>query len=135
MYTEQLTGHHEKIWQLVKPLQQYKEAQAVKAQAREISLLVSKLSGILSIHLAAEDKYLYPALLKDGDRKVRTTAEQFSREMGQLASVYAAYKDKFMTASQIEADPAGFLQQNQKVLSALANRLEREDRELYPLLK
>ena len=43
-------------------LQQYKTAAAVDAHAAELSTTLAKLAGLLSIHLAAEDNYLYPNL-------------------------------------------------------------------------
>ncbi len=135
MYIEQLTGHHEKIWQLIHELQSYKTDREVLDHAAKISLSIAKLSGILSIHLASEDKYLYPTLQKDSNPQICQTAEKFSNEMGHLAEVYSSYKDSFMVASKIQAAPAVFLTETQHVFTVLSERLHREDQELYPLLK
>ena len=79
--------------------------------------------------------FLYPALQKDPAAHIQQLAAKFSREMGTLADVYKAYRDRFMLTSQIEADPALFLKETARVLQALSNRLQKEDKELYPLLK
>ena len=135
MYMDQLNEHHKKLWDFLQKLQSYQSDAEVLAHGKEISATISQLSGILSVHLAAEDKYLYPALQKDPAAHIQQLAAKFSREMGTLADVYKAYRDRFMLTSQIEADPALFLQETAKVLQALSNRLQKEDKELYPLLK
>ncbi len=135
MYMDQLNEHHKKLWDFLQKLQSYQSDAEVLAHGKEISATISQLSGILSVHLAAEDKYLYPALQKDPAAHIQQLAAKFSREMGTLADVYKAYRDSFMLTSQIEADPALFLQETARVLQALSNRLQKEDKELYPLLK
>mgnify|MGYP003591475006 FL=1 len=135
MYMDQLNEHHKKLWDFLQKLQSYQSDAEVLAHGKEISATISQLSGILSVHLAAEDKYLYPALQKDPAAHIQQLAAKFSREMGTLADVYKAYRDRFMLTSQIEADPALFLQETARVLQALSNRLQKEDKELYPLLK
>ena len=135
MYMEQLNEHHQKLWAFIRSLQEYKTDAEVRTQAKEISSIISKLSGILSVHLAAEDNYLYPALQKNTDTRIQQTAARFSDEMGALAKVYSSYRNKFMLASQIEAAPADFLKETSGIIDALAKRLQKEDTELYPLLK
>ena len=131
MYMDQLNEHHKKLWDFLQKLQSYQSDAEVLAHGKEISTTISQLS----VHLAAEDKYLYPALQKDPAAHIQQLAAKFSREMGTLADVYKAYRDRFMLTSQIEADPALFLQETARVLQALSNRLQKEDKELYPLLK
>ena len=135
MYMDQLNEHHKKLWDFLQKLQSYQSDAEVLAHGKEIFATISQLSGILSVHLAAEDKYLYPALQKDPAAHIQQLAAKFSREMGTLADVYKAYRVRFMLTSQIEADPALFLQETARVLQALSNRLQKEDKELYPLLK
>ena len=135
MYMDQLNEHHKKLWDFLQKLQSYQSDAEVLAHGKEISATISQLSGILSVHLAAEDKYLYPALQKDPAAHIQQLAAKFSREMGTLADVYKAYRDRFMLTSQIEADPDLFLKETARVLQALSNRLQKEDKELYPLLK
>ena len=135
MYMEQLKEHHKKLWALVRSLQNYKTGEDGRRNARETSSVISKMSGILNVHLASEDKYLYPALQKNTDPAIRQTAVRFSNEMGSLSTVYASYRNRFMLTSQIEADPDGFLQETTKILAALIARFQKEDNELYPLIR
>ena len=135
MYMEQLNDHHQKLWEFIHDLQKYKTEAETASHAKEISSIISKLSGILSIHLAAEDQYLYPALQKDANPVIQQTATKFAQEMGTLAQTYKAYRDKFMLASQIEADPSLFQKETAVILTALTERLQKEDTALYPLIK
>lgn len=110
------------------------DGELLPADAAGTARTVAQLSGILSIHLAAEDKYLYPSLKNSPDDKIRAVAIRYEKEMGHLAATYTAYRNQYSTASRIEADPAGFTRETRRILQALSERLTREDRELYPLL-
>ena len=129
MYTGQLTDQHQKLWTLIHAMEN-----SSPADAAGTARTVAQLSGILSIHLAAEDKYLYPSLKNSPDDKIRAVAIRYEKEMGHLAATYTAYRNQYRTASRIEADPAGFTRETRRILQALSERLTREDRELYPLL-
>ena len=134
MYIDQLKKQHTEIARLTKELQHYTDAAAVTSKAAAIASTLSKLSGILSVHLAAEDKYLYPQLSKSEHPEVSRTAQAFFTDMGTLAPVYQDYKQRFLTASRIAAAPDAFLKDTPAVLGALSARLQKEDRELYPLV-
>ena len=69
MYIDQLKKQHTEIARLTKELQQYTDAAAVTSKAAAIASTLSKLSGVLSVHLAAEDKYLYPSSAKANTRR------------------------------------------------------------------
>ena len=102
--------------------------------ANELYMLRRELSSTLIAHLKAEDWVLYPRLLASVDEKVATTARAFSDEMGGLAEAYTAYVDKW-TATAIEQDWRGYCSDTQGIIEALTCRINRENRELYPLLE
>ncbi len=62
MYLDNFNQQHKDIKGLVATIQQYKFTQEVESHAGDIAGALAKLAGLLSIHLAAEDKYLYPSL-------------------------------------------------------------------------
>ena len=134
MYLDNLKNNHRDIYTHIHSLQQYKTAAAVDAHAAELSTTLAKLAGLLSIHLAAEDNYLYPNLAKSENEQVRKTSIAFHQEMGGLAKEFMAYKDTFMTATKIKQDPAGFLAATDAAVGSLLKRLEHEDCDLYPLV-
>lgn len=134
MYLELLNEHHASIRALLKTLDAASSEAAVTAHAEEISRAISRLAGLLSVHLAAEDKFLYPSLARSNDEKIRTTSAHFAEEMGDLANVFLSYKEDWMTPTKIRQDPAACLAATKNVLAALRERLGREDEQLYPLL-
>lgn len=87
------------------------------------------------MHLAAEDKFVYPVLIKHQNSKIKTTAEAFINEMGELAKIFEEYKMKYLGASKIAENATTFLLDSKKVFTALNERIRKEDLSLYPLLK
>ena len=100
----------------------------------ELYTLRRELSSTLIAHLKAEDWVLYPRLFASMDKKVAQTARAFSEEMGGLAQAYTAYADKW-TATAIEQDWRGYCCDTAGIIEALTCRINRENRELYPLLE
>ena len=64
MYLELLVDHHTSIHSLLKHLSAFTSASILAANAEEASRAVSRLAGLLTVHLAAEDKFLYPSLAR-----------------------------------------------------------------------
>lgn len=126
---------HDEVFEIVKKMRTYQNQEKVQEYAFEISKLLAQLSGILKVHLLSEDKFVYPALMKQQDVKVRTTAETFAKEMGELGAIFEVYKAKYLLASKIADDAVAFLAATKDVLIALENRINRENAYLYPLLK
>ncbi len=95
-------------------------------------------TGILDLEIpliASEDKFVYPVFSRHQDIKIRTAAEAFVNEMGELAKVFDEYKIKYLGASKITEDAVPFLLESKKGFSALNERIRKEDLSLYPLLK
>ncbi|MCE5287468.1 MAG: hemerythrin domain-containing protein [Pelosinus sp.] len=126
---------HKEVFDLLNKIQAYQNQEQVKENAFEISKLLAQLSGIIKIHLASEDKFVYPVLIKHQDDQIRNTAKTFADEMGTLAKVFEEYKIKYLGASKIAENAATFLAETVKVFSALKERIRKEDVSLYPLLK
>ncbi len=57
----------------------------------------------------------------------------YINEMGNLAEKYVEFKDKYNTSIKIANNVSGFKKEYRFILSALENRLKKEDLELYPL--
>lgn len=90
------------------------------------------LAAHLRVHLAAEDHGLYPHMRKSQDPQLRSTAEQFGTEMGGLEQAFTAYAQAW-TEGAIRGDARGFTSATTGVLTALRQRIERENSTLYPL--
>ncbi|CQR75029.1 hypothetical protein SOV_35330 [Sporomusa ovata DSM 2662] len=130
-----LVRQHNEVIDLVDKINTYQSQEQVKENALEISNMLARLSGIIKMHLASEDKFVYPVLIKHTDSQIRNTAEAFVNEMGELAKVFEKYKMKFLGSSKIAENAADFLVESKIVFSALSERIKKENSLLYPLVK
>ncbi len=98
-------------------------------------LHVSRLAGLLKIHLLEEDEFLYPKLMNCADDIVKNMAEQYNVEMGSLAAEYAVFKGKYNMANKIKDNLEEFLTEGRRIIHALKKRIEKENSGLYRLAK
>lgn len=99
----------------------------------ELASIRWRLKHVLVVHLAKEDRHLYPQLQNCGEARVRALATRFASEMGNLAAVYLAYTREW-TAQKVAADLQGFSTATLSVMRALRQRILREKRDLYPMM-
>jgi hypothetical protein len=102
-----------------------------RTNATLIAELINKTTGVLNMHLASEDSFVYPKLLESSDTRVRSITQRYMDEMTKIADAYLAFHKKYNTPSKILADTAEFKQTFKKVRDALLLRMEREEKELY----
>ncbi|TZG26189.1 hemerythrin domain-containing protein [Sphingomonas montanisoli] len=100
--------------------------------AFQATLLLAKLTGLLRIHFAQEDRQLYPSLMASGGRAAMI-ARRFVDEMGDLGPTYGAFAQRWESAARILSDPRGFRRESKAVFTALADRITRENEQLYPI--
>jgi hypothetical protein len=128
-----LRRQHDAAEQIVANIAKLSRSEIDAAAAYQIGLALTKLTGVLRIHFAQEDRSLYPSLMASPDPRVSDIAKQFQREMGGLAPIYEAFADRWKLSSAILADVDGFRRESRSVFTALADRIRRENEELYPL--
>lgn len=131
--TYTLRRQHDALEQLTQQIITRMQRINTRDDAMECARTLAKLTGILQLHLAAEDNSLYPRLRASPDRKTAETARAFAEEMGGLATIYSEFVSEWPTGNAIFADLEGFRTQASLVFSALARRIGRENEELYPL--
>lgn len=129
-----LLRQHNDILDLAEKINTYTTTKQIEAEAFSISLLLGQLAGKIKIHMITEDKFVYPSLLSHANPKVKSVSRQFADEMGHLAKTFESYKTKYMNSREISSNPDDFIQQTKLVVAALATRIEKENKELYPLL-
>ena len=132
MNIEKFRKEHVDLMAAVTSLREWVQ-HGVGEQAEAIHRQLSAMNSAIKLHLAAEDRMLYPALAKAADPVVARTGRQFQEEMGGLAAAYMASAARSSLAAKIAADPQGFRDDANGVFKALHLRVQRENRELYPL--
>ncbi|MCP4459674.1 MAG: hemerythrin domain-containing protein [Cytophagales bacterium] len=133
-FTKKYREHHDDLLNIVNEILPYLDINTISNSAQEVRKLLSKFLGKLSIHLAMEDKSLYPNLLSHADEQVRSTAKKYIDEMGDIGIAVNSYKDQWSNPSKIQNDPATFIEQTNGIFNALAKRIERENNELYKIV-
>lgn len=105
-----------------------------EAGATAIRPLLSKLAGLVSLHLAMEDRTLYPTLQAHEDPSVRALGKRYNDEIKVIAGVFNDYVKNWQTTAQMRANPAGFSTASKAVFNALSKRIHFEHKELYSVL-
>ncbi len=101
----------------------------------DIAREISKLAGMVTIHLSSEDKFLYPEMLKSSNDDVRKLARDYQSEMNGLAGEFNIFRDKYNTRSGLAENKTNFAQEWTLIKEKLTKRVGREENELYPKYK
>lgn len=129
-----LKRQHTEITELVRAIKELINKNNIENEANEIAKNINILSGKLKIHLNSEDRFLYPELLNNKNDKLKSMARGYIKDMADISSVFMKYKDKFNTKSKIIVDIDKFKKESEQIIKVLSNRINKEDRELYPLI-
>ena len=104
-----------------------------RTAAIPILMQLNRLLGILRVHLAHEDVELYPKLMGSADPEVARTAAAYVGEMGGLALDLEWFAQHWSCSASIAGNIDEFREGVHQLVLALAVRIERENRYLYPL--
>jgi hemerythrin-like domain-containing protein len=132
MNVDKFRKDHEEILAQVNELRELVNA-GITENAAAIANLVITMSTVVKLHLAAEDRVLYPAYSKSNDSSISKIGQMFQKEMGGIASVYLEFVRRWSIPSKVSADPMRFREEANSVFKALHQRIQRENKELYPL--
>lgn len=133
MQINNLKEQHKTIHELILEMDKQVDSRDIETNSQEVAINISKLAGILKIHLSSEDKFLYPRLKEAKDLKVQELATKYDAEMGDLSQAYIDFKGKYNTRIKINADINGFKKEYNDVIKLLKERLMKEDNDLYPM--
>jgi hemerythrin-like domain-containing protein len=131
--TANLRRQHDAAVTLVTRITERAEALEEDGVPYEVGMMLAKLTGTLRIHFAQEDRTLYPHMIASAHPDASATAAAFQAEMGGLSGRFEAFAARWQSATLLAADPSGFRAEAAAVFGALAQRIEREDSQLYPL--
>ncbi len=133
-FTKRYRDQHDDLQNLVNEISSRLNVDTVSNNTKEVRTLLARLFGKNSVHLAMEDKSLYPRLLDHADEHVRSLAKKFIIEMGEIGEVINSYKDQWTASSEIKNNPDAYIDHTKRILNALSIRMERENNELYKVV-
>lgn len=129
MLTATLRQQHAEVVAAIAAIEQ---ALAAGRAGCELRPLVAALGAKLTLHLAAEDRMVYPQLQASQEPAVSAMARRFAEEMGGLADAFAAFARRYGGDAAIDADRAGFAAAFHALVAAVLARVRAEETELYP---
>ena len=132
-FTDRLRAQHDFATNTAGHLRDLVQRHRAGDDAIAIATQLARLHGLLRIHLAEEDQYLYPALIAVKDRRAALLAERFQTEMGSLAWVTEDFMQRWSSSAVIAVNFAAFNLALDCLLGTLAARIERENITLYPI--
>lgn len=129
-----LKRQHREVIDLVDYILNNVKNNTVDKNLDQVVKSINIISGKLKVHLLNEDKHLYPYLLNSSDAALNMFGKKYSEEMKEVSKGYEDYKSKYNTSSKIKQNIEEFKEDTKRIFGALSNRVEREEKELYPLL-
>lgn len=129
--TENFRRQHDELLQIVGEIVPQLQAEALAKNASTVRSQLSQLAGKLNVHLAMEDKSLYPMLIAHPDAAIAAKATAFSVEMGNIKEAFGGYMKRWATAALIQQSPKEFVSETNSIFATLGQRIERENNDLY----
>lgn len=123
---------HREILELARRLEALLGEQPANANA--LRQVLSELATKVTMHLAMEDRALYPLLAGSRNPATSQLATQFQQSMGGLFDAFVAFDRRYAVVKSIATGQAEFIAEARAVLAALSARIDHEEQELYPLL-
>ena len=107
--------------------------QAIKAgrSGNDLRKMLIEFSGKLTVHLAAEDRMVYPQLQSSLDSSIAAMAKRFAAEMGGLGAAFKAFNHTYNTGVAIDSDRVGFTKAFNGIVAAIVARVKAEEHDLY----
>ncbi|HLI97637.1 MAG TPA: hemerythrin domain-containing protein [Candidatus Baltobacteraceae bacterium] len=96
-----------------------------------IKALLGEFADALRRHLELEDECLYPDLCSTSNAVLRRKARRYQLHMGGIAEGFALFCKRWRE-TDIASSSARFWEDWKTLESALLQRMESEDRDLYP---
>jgi hypothetical protein len=132
--TEQYRARHAELSEVVSAISEKLDTRSLdNGGAADVCMLMSRLAGIASVHLASVDDVLSPAMIGSSDREVADTAERFRAEAVGLKSNIESFFLEWNSPDTVMSDPQGFKSESENLFAALGDRIARESAELFPL--
>ncbi|EKQ50945.1 MULTISPECIES: hemerythrin domain-containing protein [unclassified Clostridium] len=136
MNIDNLIREHKGIFEEINYINSLTNKNDLESNLLDITSHINKLAGKLTIHLGSEDKFLYPNLLNCGDNKIKNLANSYINEMGGISDIFKNYKNNFNTKSKIlSLGISTFIFETKKMLKSIEARINKEESELYKLIK
>lgn len=107
----------------------------IPENATQIAKGIVSLSQLVTLHLAIEDRILYPKLQNSANPKLAKMGQKYQAEMTGIATAFIAFTRRWRSPTALLEDPEGFRKDANKVLKPVYERMLQEDAEFYPAIE
>jgi iron-sulfur cluster repair protein YtfE (RIC family) len=107
----------------------------IRDNATAISERIIAMSSLIKLHLAVEDKVLYPTLQNGKDALLARMGKKYQDEMKNIAAAYMGFARRWNTSTTVAQNPEGFRRDANEVLKVLHTRMRKENTEFYPAIE
>lgn len=101
----------------------------------DITYNINNLAGKSKIHMMSEDEFLYPSLISSNYEDIKNIAKSFHSEMGNINELFISFVKRYNIPSKIRENSNAFTEDANKILKLMADRINKENNELYPLIE
>jgi len=133
--TDRFTQQHHEIISLCNHLVECSIEKYISNDASFVHNLQTSLFKVLDLHLKLEDTALYPMLHEHKNPSVRATSLRLKDEFLSCAHIYTLYQKNYSTTGDIEVSSAQYVKDTQYLVKMIRSRINKEERELYSLLR
>ncbi|QAA92959.1 hemerythrin domain-containing protein [Pollutimonas thiosulfatoxidans] len=134
MEIDRFKQQHVDILQGIAALRKFSQA-GIQENATEIARQVKALGSVVTLHLAVEDRILYPSLQKGADLKLAEMGRAYEEDMKGIANEFIAFSRKWSVAKTVAEKAEEFRAEANSVLKVLHSRMQRENTEFYPAIE
>ena len=134
MNIDKFKHQHEDILDAISSLRSLVK-NGIPSHATEIAQCIVAISGIIKLHLAVEDRILYPTLEDSDDRVLKQMGRQYRDEMQTISKAYIAFAVKWNTPSPLMEQPEQFRTEANAIFKLIYDRIKKEDRDFYPVIE
>lgn len=107
----------------------------IEKNALLIAEQVQGLGTVVKLHLAIEDRILYPAVRQARDARIAAMGESYQQEMKGIANACIRFVAKWSDPGRVTDEPEVFRSEANTVLRNVYQRMQRENREFYPAIE
>ena len=107
----------------------------IPANSHSIAQRIHDLGKVVTLHLAIEDRILYPAVRQAENAHIAAMGEAYQEEMKGIANRYIRFTNTWSDPARVAAEPDAFRAAANTVLKDVYQRMQRENREFYPAIE
>ena len=133
-HTDLYRKQHKEILDIAARIRPLLDTKTLAVEGTQANNLSGQLAGKLRVHLTVEEKGLFPQLIAHPIADVRTKAQQYQGELGNLLKAFNDFTTRYPSPAAIQQAPAGFAKDAGQFLDLLSARLNVEENDLYTLV-